>query len=179
MSIRGRASRRRAMIAVLAAGACGAALFWPRPALTDAAYTDAEDVGGGGVTAIRLVPPQFIAVTTCRSALLGGKVMEVTWKWAGQGSPYSVFTAAVNTEWQIAGAAWQSVPTVGPDANGAYTTTFDKSLLSGLLGSLLGETFSSNVRTKAWTGWVSPTVSTLTYTKSILNGPNCTFVNGS
>lgn len=163
---------------VLIAGLLGIATV-PPPQLTDASYVDPEYASGSAVTAIRLVPPQLTAVTTCHSALLGGTVMAVTWKWTGQIAPYTGFTAAANTEWQIAGTAWQSVPTTGPDANGVYTTTFTKTLLSGLLGGLLGETFSSIVRTKAWTGWVSPTVSTLTYTKPILTNPTCTFTNGS
>lgn len=178
----GRVSGRRwvqGAVAVLATLALGMILLGPGLPRTDASYTDPEYAGASGVKAIRLVPPQIAAVTTCRSALLGGTTMAVTWKWTAQTAPYSGFTAAADTEWQIAGTAWQSVPTTGPDANGVYTTTFSSSLLSGLLGGLLGETFTSNVRTKAWTGWVSPTVSTLTYTKPILNSPTCTFANGT
>ncbi|MFD6700795.1 MULTISPECIES: hypothetical protein [unclassified Microbacterium] len=167
------------VLAALGVLVLGLILFAPPLPQTDASYTDPEFAGGTGVSAVRLVPPQITAVTTCRSALLGGNIMVITWKWSAQTAPYSGFTAAANTEWQIAGTAWQAVPTTGPDANGVYTTTFTSSLLSGLLGGLLGESFSSNVRTKAWTGWVSPTVSTLTYTKPILNSPTCGFANGS
>lgn len=167
------------VLAVLGVVLLGLTLFAPPLQRTDASYTDPEFAGGSGIHAVRLVPPQITGVSTCRSALLGGNIMVVTWKWTAQTAPYSGFTAAADTEWQIAGTAWQAVPTTGPDVNGVYTTTFTSSLLSGLLGGLLGETFSSNVRTKAWTGWVSPTVSTLTYTKPILSTPTCTFVNGS
>lgn len=180
MNRRTRARRAvHGILAVLGVLLLGAVLFATPPQRTDASFTDPEFAGGSGVAAVRLVPPQITAVTTCRSALLGGNIMVVTWRWAAQAAPYTGFTAAADAEWQIAGAAWQAVPTTGPDANGVYTTTFTSSLLSGLLGGLFGETFSSNVRTRAWTGWVSPTVSTLTYTKPILSSPTCTFANGS
>jgi hypothetical protein len=180
--MKGRAGARRTLtgvLSVLGVLLLGLVLFAPPVQKTDASFTDPEFAGGSGITAVRLVPPQITGVSTCRSALLGGNIMVVTWKWTAQTAPYSGFTAAADTEWQIAGTAWQAVPTTGPDVNGVYTTTFSSSLLSGLLGGLLGESFNSNVRTKAWTGWVSPNVSTLTYTKPILNTPTCTFTNGT
>jgi len=167
------------ILAVLGVMLLGLILLSPPLQKTDASYADPEFAGGSQITAVRLVPPQITGVSTCRSALLGGNIMVVTWKWTALTAPYSGFTAAADAEWQIAGTAWQAVPTTGPDANGIYTTTFSSSLLSGLLGGLLGESFNSNVRTKAWTGWVSPNVSTLTYTKPILTTPTCTFVNGT
>src|SRR5690606_29898738 len=117
----------------------GAALL-PGAQPTSGAFVDDERVTAT-ITSGALSAPVVTGVPLCRSVLLGGEVLRVTWRWPNASVPYTQLTAA-NAQWKIGAGAWASMPTTGPVA-GVYTTTFTQGVLDGLLGSLLGGSFTA------------------------------------
>jgi len=149
----------------------------PPAQMTDAAFTDPEPMASGTFTALTLAPPQITSVS-CTTSLLSGGNTVVKWRWPASASGAG-FTSA-NAQWQLA-SGWQSVPTTGPVA-GEYTTSFNQAVLTGLLTSVLGGTFTVPVRTAAGTQWTSATSSSFTYKNSLLGillGPTCNYANGA
>ncbi len=174
-------SRRRRWIAGLAGlGLLAGVAFAPPSTATEAVFTDAEHATTPAMTALRLVPPQITAIPTCRHPLLGGTSVGITWTWIANDPPYSTMTTA-NAQWSIGGGAWQTRTTTG---TGPYTTSFPVSVLEGVLGSLLGTTYTIRMRT-AWTTpggviWTSPSVSTVTViVPALLGAQTCTPANGT
>ncbi|UGS26492.1 hypothetical protein K8F61_18020 [Microbacterium resistens] len=171
-----RAARRLlAGVLGLALLGIGAGIGTPMPVQeTMAAYTDTERATAVATTIV-LQPPTITGVPLCRSVLLGGDVVQITWTWPSATPPYNAFPVS-NAQWKIGTGEWQSMPTTGP-VNGVYTTTFTNSLLSGLLGSLLGQSFTAKFRTGIG-AWTSATERTFTYTQGLLGPltqPTCTY----
>lgn len=132
-----------------AAGVAAALLAVPAgTSATDASWTDSE-FGTSALTAATIPPP---AIKTCSldpGPAGTNPVITVTWQFQGGG-----YSAPANVNYY--GNTAQVTPgsnltTTGPDAQGIYTTEFK----AGILGGLLGGTYSVSLQTKDGSGWVS------------------------
>ncbi|MGK9220646.1 MULTISPECIES: hypothetical protein [unclassified Microbacterium] len=175
---------RRRIAALALAAALGVAVLTPAATTTDAAFTDAEHANAT-LTALRLRPPQVTAVTVCRNPAVSllADTLVVQWRWPRTTAPYGP-TTQTTARWAINdGTTSQTFTQTGP-VDGIYTTTFPRSVLTGLLGGLLGADFSVHARTY-WTPtggveWSSPERSTVHVDVTpLIAGANCTFTNGA
>ncbi|MGN8026430.1 hypothetical protein [Microbacterium sp. 22242] len=167
----GRASsRRRAAIAVLAVAACATALFLPRPALTDASYTDSEHVASGTVTAATLASPTNMTCTTTKAL---GILTSVTVSWQ---SAYPLSPTTGPTTKLVANPSSD----IGPVASAGsappytYTMTLDQGLLGSILQNALGSTVTFTVTNDAGTNWKSASLTKTLTTGALGGNPKCT-----
>jgi len=169
MSVGGRASRRHAAIAVLAAGVCAAALFWPRPALTDAAFTDAEYVASGTMAAATLSSPANLTCTPAKALnILTG--VTVTWQSAYPLSP----TTAPYTKLVANPSGYTNTITSSGSGPYTYTMILNQGLLGGILQNALGSTVTFTVTNQAGTNWTSASLTKTLTTGALGLNPKCT-----
>ena len=163
--------RERRAVALLGIGLLAILSWIAVPPTTDASFTDSE-YAGASVTALTLRPPQIASTPLCqRPPLLGGDVFSIRWKMPAGAPADSI------VRWAVDGQVLTTSPSTSTDSQGSFVSAFSTTLLSGLLGSLLG----ANIKVEMWATsgtWISPTASTMTYYAPLLAGsPTCTIVN--
>lgn len=167
-----RSRLRRAVLAALVVAGCAAALLWPRPAMTDASYTDGEHAASGTVTAATLSNPSNMTCTVKKTA---GVFTSVTIGWQ---SAYPLTATVGGITVLTASSSVKTSTVTGVSSSGTgpytYTVTLDQSLLLSLVTNLLGSTTTFTVKNTAGTNWASASL-TKTLTMS-LAGLNATCV---
>ncbi|UXW85155.1 hypothetical protein NFX31_13155 [Microbacterium azadirachtae] len=167
-----RSRLRRAVLAMLVVAGCAAALLWPRPAMTDASYTDGEYAASGTVTAATLSNPSNMTCTVQKSL---GVFTSVTIGWH---SAYPLTTTVGGITVLTASSSVKTSTVTGISSSGTgpytYTVTLDQNLLLSLVTNLLGSTTTFTVKNAAGTNWTSTSL-TKTLTMS-LAGLNATCV---
>jgi hypothetical protein len=121
---------------------------------TDAAWADGE-VATGGFQAITVSAPTIVSCTASGNAV----APRMTVRWAFP--PASGFTAPANIEMTFSNSGLvpnllpigNAVTTIGPDAGGVYTSSYDLGLLGGLIGTQGLLALESTIG-----GWNSPRV---------------------
>lgn len=163
-----RSSGRRGVLSALVVGACAAALLWPRPALTDASYTDGEYVMSGTVTAATLSNPTNLTCTPTKALnIITG--VTVTWQSAYPLSP----TTAPFTK--LTANPSNYTTTISSSGTGpyTYTMTLDQGLLGGILQNALGSTVVFTVANQAGTNWTSASLTKTLTTGALGLNPKC------
>lgn len=146
--------KRRLVVAASAVALLAAAVALP-PQLTLASWVDTEYASTGTLTANNVPVPVSITCAIGNNGLGIFQSVTINWKFAA-GTSYSSANAVIGTGNSIATvAATTPQPTItGPDGSGVYSATLTSSLLTTLLGSLLGKTFYIGAQTTDHT-WTS------------------------
>ena len=163
-----RVAWRRSVLGALVVGACAAALFWPRPALTDASYTDSEYAASGTITAGTLSDPTNMTCSVTKAAgILTG--VTVTWQSA---YPLSPTTAPISA---LTANPSNYVGTFSSTGTGPYTHTMvlNQGLLGGILNNALGSTVTFTVTDQAGTNWKSASLTKTLTTGALGANPQC------
>ena len=132
------AERRWRLAAALGLAMVVLAALSMRPTTTDASWTSTQQ--GAATAATLTVPPP--SVNGCAGVALSASVT-ISWTLPAGGQyttadiAFGASSSGLGTLGQLLGA--NTSATTGP-VNGVYTTTVSSTLLTGLLGSVLGET---------------------------------------
>lgn len=164
-----RSRLRRAVLAALVVAGCAAALLWPRPAMTDASYTDGEYAASGTVTAATLSNPSNMTCTVTKG--VGGIFASVTIGWQ---SAYPLTATVGGITMLTASSSVKTSTVTGISSSGTgpytYSVTLDQTLLLSLVTNLLGSTTTFTVMNAAGTNWTSASLTkTLTMSLAGLN----------